>query len=268
MSNLKEKAQAAAAQSWGEVAHEEVAAHTIDPPPPVQQEAPLPLVPIAELAGPTSDDPPQVTVFVAWARVMRDVQAIGKHGEYNAAGTRYNFRGIDAVVNAFGPACRRHGVIVMPTAVLAEHGDAVTSNGKATRETTVVVSWRIYGPNGDHMDGASAGESLDSSDKGTAKAQSVALRAFLIAAGLVPTDEKDPDASRIERGERPRVVPSQYVEEIANPKTSLGRLRQIRAEINQHGIAAAIITNETGDEESLLAMVVRIGKARAEGGEA
>jgi ERF superfamily protein len=170
VSNLKEKAQRAAAESWGEATPAEVAAHTIDPPQPARQEAPVPLVPIAELAGPTSDDPPPVTVFVAWARVMRDVEAVGKNSQYNAAGTRYNFRGVDAMINAFGPACRRHGVIVMPTAVQAEHGDATTSNGKATRETTVVVSWRIYGPNGDHMDGASAGESLDSSDKGTAKA--------------------------------------------------------------------------------------------------
>jgi hypothetical protein len=266
MSALKEKAQRAAAESWGEVTPAEVAAHATTPPP-AQQETPVPLVPIAELTAPTSDDPPPVTVFVAWARVMRDVEAVGKHGLYNAAGTRYNFRGVDAMINAFGPACRRHGVIVMPTAVHAEHGDAVTSKGNATRESIVVVSWRIYGPLGDHMDGASAGESLDSSDKGTAKAQSVALRAFLIAAGLVPTDEKDPDASHIERGERPRVAPGRYVEEVADPRTSLGRLRQIRSEINQHGIGNALVTNENGDEEPLMAMVVRIGKARAEGGE-
>jgi hypothetical protein len=57
------------------------------------------------------------------------------------------------------------------------------------------------------------------------------------------------------------------VEEVADPRTSLGRLRQIRSEINQHGIGNALVTNENGDEEPLMAMVVRIGKARAEGGE-
>jgi hypothetical protein len=264
VSNLKTKAQQAAASSWGEVAPSEVAAHTIDPPPPAQQEAPL--VPIAELRGPTSDDPDVVTVFVAWGRVMRDVAGIGKNSLYNQSGTRYNFRGVDAMINAFGPASREHGIIVVPHRVEPAHAPATSKGGSAMRETTTVVTWRVYGPKGDFFEGQSEGESLDTGDKGTAKAQSVALRVFLIAAGLVPTDEKDPDSQHIERGERPTVRPGQYVEEIADPRTSLARLRQIRAEINQHGIANAIITNENGDEEPLLAMVVRIGKARAEGG--
>jgi creatinine amidohydrolase/Fe(II)-dependent formamide hydrolase-like protein len=63
-------------------------------------------------------------------------------------------------------------------------------------------------------------------------------------------------------------MPGQYVEEIADPRTSLARLRQIRAEINQHGIGNALITNEHGEEERLLTMCARIGKARAESGDA
>lgn len=263
MSNLKAKAQAAAASSWAETDPAEVVARTMTAPP-TQQEA---LVPFAELAEPTTADPEQVPVAVAWARVMRDVHGIGKNSLYNQSGTRYNFRGVDAVVNAFGPACRRHGVIVIPHRVTPAHAPAVSKGGSAMRETTTVVRWHIVGPKGDHLEGESEGESLDTGDKGTAKAQSVALRMFLLAAGLVPTDEKDPDAQHVERGERPTVRPGQYVEEITDPRTSLARLRQIRSEINQHGIGNALVTNENGDEERLLTLVARIGKARAEGGE-
>jgi len=227
-------------------------------------EEPTSLVPFAELDEPTSDDPPMVTVFVAWARVMRDVQGVGKKGLYNAPGTRYNFRGIDAMINAFGPACRRHGVIVVPHRVEPSHAPARTATDKPTRETTTVVHWRVYGPDGTHFEGASEGESLDSSDKGSAKAQSVALRAFLIAAGLVPTDEKDPDASHIERGERPLPKPTEYVEEVCDPRTSPGRLKQIWAECHRHGLLGAMVTNETGDEEQLSHLITRMGVERGQ----
>lgn len=233
-------------------------------PPPAAAGSAVPLVPFAELAGSTSEDPPQVSVFVAWARVMRDVQAVAKDGLYNASGTRYNFRGVDAMINAFGPACRRHGVIVTPHEVHPSHAPGTSSGGKTMRDTTTVVVWRVYGPDGTWFQGASEGESLDSSDKGAAKAQSVALRAFLIAAGMVPTDEPDPDSAHVERGERPRPVPGHYVEEICSAKTSLGRMLQIRREITEHNLGGAIVTNETGDEEKLGDLLARHGKAKQE----
>jgi len=254
-SNLKAKAQAAAAQSWAETDPAAVAAHTIDPPPPARQEA---LVPFAELPEPTSDDPEQVPVAVAWGRVMRDVHAIGKNSLYNQSGTRYNFRGVDAVINAFGPACRRHGVIVVPHRVTPSHAPAVSKGGSAMRETTTVVRWHIVGPKGDHIEGESEGESLDTGDKGTAKAQSVALRMFLLAAGLVPTDDKDPDAQHVERGEQSTVRPGQYVEEILDERTSLARLKQISGEIARHGIAHAVVQNEHGEDEKLIDLFKRI----------
>jgi hypothetical protein len=256
MSDLRNRAQAAANGTA-----------VLDPGEPNAAEA-TSLVPFAELDEPTGDDPPQVTVFVAWNRVMRDVQGVAKKGLYNASGTRYNFRGVDAMINAFGPACRRHGVIVVPHRVEPSHAPARTALDKPTRETTTIVHWRVYGPDGTHFEGASEGESLDSSDKGAAKAQSVALRAFLIAAGLVPTDEKDPDASHIERGERPLPKPTEYRDEIADPQTSAARLRQIRAEIGRHNLGGAVVTNEVGDDEPLIKMLVRIGQERAsaEGG--
>lgn len=240
------------------------------PTAPAAAAEPAVLVPFVELTGPTSDDPPAVSVFVAWARVMRDVQAVTKDGVYNGGGTRYNFRGVDAMINAFGPACRRHGVIVVPIRVTSQHAPATSSKGSAMRETLAVVTWRVYGPDGSHFDGESEGESLDTADKGTAKAQSVALRAFLIAVGLVPTDEKDPDSVVHERGERALVDPLPYRDEIANPGTSAARLRQMRVEIQRHRIGGVLVVNENGDDEALMAMLDRLGRERAaaEGGAA
>lgn len=227
------------------------------------------LAPFVDLPAATSgDDPESVSVFVAWNRVMRDVAAIAKREVADTGrGGRYNFRGVDRVVNAFGPAVRRHGVIVVPVKVTPAHRDAKSANDKNMRETTTVVDFRVYGPAGDYFDGQAEGESLDVSDKGTAKAQSIAERVFLLITGMVPTDEPEPDRTNHERGERPAVKPADYRDEIADPRTSLGRLRQIRGELRQHNVGGVVQVNEVGDDEALLAMCERIGRQRAEAGE-
>lgn len=240
---------------------------TVPPPaPPDEAEELAPLASLAQRAE--AGDPEQVTVFVAWARVMRDVEGIAKRQIADTGrGGRYNFRGVDATVNAFGPAMRRHGVIIVPTKVTPTHRDAKSANDKSMRETTTVVDYRVYGPCGDYFDGQAEGESLDVSDKGTAKAQSIALRVFLLAAGMVPTDEPDPDRTNHERGEQPMPKPADYRDEILAPATSLARLRQIRTELAQHRIGGVLVVNEVGDDEPLMNMCDRVGRERTQGGQ-
>jgi hypothetical protein len=212
---------------------------------------------------PKDGDPEMVPVHIAWLRVRRDVRAIGKRETYNAAGTRYNFRGVDTVVNAFGPVTLTHGVNILPHAVAAEYRDTTSSKGSKMRECTVKVTWHIVGPMGDVLVTESQGEALDSADKGTAKAQSVALRVLLLFGGLTPTSDPDPDSSYVERGEAPIRPAVSYLDEIANPRTSVGRLRQIHHELQQTRQVGALVTNEVGDQEPIGVMVVRIGKERA-----
>jgi len=252
MTDLRTRAAAAA--------NGHTAAAVADPAVPEQTG----LVPFAELDEPTSNDPPQVSVFTAWARVMRDVQGVAKRGLYNQGGTRYNFRGIDAMLAAFGPAVRRHGVIVVPIKVTPSHAPATSSKGTAMRETTTVVTFRVFGPDGSSFDGEAEGECLDVSDKGAVKAQSVALRAFLIAAGMVPTDEPDVDSVHHERGERPLPKAKDYVDEVCHPSTSAARLRQIWVEVKRHGLFETLVENEVGDDEKLGKMIERLAAERSE----
>ncbi|GIH91988.1 ERF family protein [Planobispora siamensis] len=209
--------------------------------------------------------PEQVPVQVAWANVMGEVRAITK-GQQTTEGPRFHYRGVDDALNVFGPACRAHGVLVLPHRVEPSYRDTKTSKGNATRECTVLVTYRIYGPKGDYLEVQAAGESLDSGDKGSAKAQAVALRTLLYHAGLVPTRDPDPDANTIERGEANIRPASSYVEEIADPRTSPARLRQIHHELKSTSQLGAMVTNEVGDDEPIGQMVVRIGKERSAAG--
>jgi len=217
---------------------------------------------------PGADGPEQVPVHVAWSRVMGTVRGIAKGAWYGRAGERgsYQFRGVDAALNAFGPACRLHGVLVLPVKTDAAYRDVKTSTGKSSRECTVTVTYRIVGPAGDFLEVQSVGESMDSADKGTAKALSTSLRSLLLLGGLVPTDDPEPDSSYVERGEAPVRPAVSYVDEICDPRTSAGRLRQIHHELKTARQLGALVTNETGGEEAIGDLVVRLGKERAAGG--
>ena len=138
------------------------------------------------------------TVYEAWNDVMRDVQAIRKDSRNAQQG--FNFRGIDAVMNAVGPALREHGVTIVPNSVEAKHRDFTTAKGTTMHEAIVTVGYSVIGPDGGGFAGQSVGEAADAGDKATSKAMSVAYRTFLLQALTIPTDEPDPDETITDRG--------------------------------------------------------------------
>nr|DAP04912.1 MAG TPA: ERF superfamily protein [Caudoviricetes sp.] len=129
---------------------------------------------------------------------MEAVQAVRKDSKNQAQ--RFNFRGIDAVMNAVGPALRKYGVVILPEEVDVHRSNGVTASGKQTAEVVVKVTYRVYGPAGDSIHGKVAAEAMDFGDKAIAKAMSVAYRTFLLQALTIPTDEPDPDSESYERG--------------------------------------------------------------------
>ena len=152
------------------------------------------------------------SVVVALARVMEDVRAVRK-GDRNSQ-QNYAFRGIDAVMNAAGPAFRKHGVVVVPMLEEVNYRDVQTSTGKASRECTVKVRYRFHGPAGDHIDAVTPGESMDFGDKGAPKAMSVAYRIALLQALCLPTDEPEPDANTYERASARQSPVDQALEQL------------------------------------------------------
>lgn len=147
-------------------------------------------------------DKPQ-TVQDAWADVMVAARALGKGNTANAGGTRFNFRGVDDVMNLVGPILRDSRVSVLPsTAQVVADREVTTKAGSIMRNVTVAVSYTVHGPDGSTMPGAALGEASDSGDKAVSKAMSVAFRTFLLQSLCLPTDEPDPDLTIHDRGER------------------------------------------------------------------
>jgi hypothetical protein len=128
--------------------------------------------------------------------VMREVEGLAKRDKNTAQG--FNFRGIDAVMNAVGPALRKHGGFVVPKVMGLQHDTMTAKNGGALNVVRLNVDYSVYGDEGEPITGAVAAEAFDSGDKATAKAMSVAYRTFLLQLLCLPTDETDPDAESYE----------------------------------------------------------------------
>lgn len=141
---------------------------------------------------------PEQTIYSALAAVMSDVRHVAKR-DFNDH-QRFSFRGVDAVVNAVGPALRDHGVIVVPAVLSVEYAAVTTTNNKPSTACRVLVEYRFYGPAGDSLAATVAGEAWDHGDKATPKAMSVAFRTALLQALSLPTDEPDPDSHTYEQG--------------------------------------------------------------------
>lgn len=150
-------------------------------------------------ADPNEEPPDDVGILVSLSRIMRDVQKIGKDRTTAAVG-KYQYRGVDDVLDTFGPVLRRHGVIFVPELVDLEHRDVTTSGGKPSHEVIVQVAYEAYNLSGASLRlGPFPGESADSSDKATSQAMSVALRTAYLQTFTVPTGDIDPDETSIAR---------------------------------------------------------------------
>lgn len=131
-----------------------------------------------------SDTP---TVHQAMSGVMADIGAVGK--DRRNEHFKYQFRGIDDVLNAVHAALVKHGVFYLPLVEDADYGVA----GKQ-RVATLKVRYRFYGPAGDSVEAVTVAEGMDSGDKAPNKAMSAALKYALIQVFAIPTeDTAEPD---------------------------------------------------------------------------
>jgi len=141
-----------------------------------------------------------MSITEALAAVMNDVQAVAKKDRNEHQ--KFNFRGIDAVVNAVGPALRKHGVVVVPEVQDVAYEKVTTTNNKPATACRLVVSYTFH-KDDSYLSCTVAAEAWDHGDKAAPKAMSVAFRTALLQALALPTDEPDPDAHSYEQTTQP-----------------------------------------------------------------
>jgi len=143
--------------------------------------------------------------------VMTTVRAVGKTGVNQQQ--KFKFRGIDAVVNAIGPALRDAGGFIVPTVLRSDYSEGRSAAGGTLNRVHLEVMFSIFGSEGEPVTGTVMAEAFDSGDKATAKCMSVAFRTFMLQVFCLPTDEPDPDSQIYDTTRAPEVAPAVAVPE-------------------------------------------------------
>ena len=170
-------------------------------------------------------------IYGALCDIMNAVPYIGK--DKTSDHGKFKFRGIDDVLNAVGPKMREHCVFVIPRMIDMTRNPTTSKTGGGLMNTVVKAEFTfVSGADGSTVTvGPVPGEAMDSGDKSTAKAMSVAYRTALIQLFAIPTGDPDPDHDVYERapsgaapangGNGHRRSPSEDVDPWANSNPNL-----------------------------------------------
>lgn len=136
------------------------------------------------------------TIYTALVAAMADIAKTGiaKTSRADLGGAKVNFRGIEAAMNEMSVVLIRHGISVTPAYSDLSIQERSKGDGKATRFVTVKGRFTFAAADGSSVACECYGEAMDSGDKATTKAQSVAFRTALFQQFVVPTMAMDPEA--------------------------------------------------------------------------
>lgn len=127
------------------------------------------------------------------AKAMSKIGAIGKNSEN--AQQKYKFRGIDAVYNALNPVMAELGLFICPEILEQRREERENANHTVLKYSILTIKYTMYAPDGSSISCTVVGEGMDSGDKASNKAMSVALKYACFQLFMIPTEEMvDPDA--------------------------------------------------------------------------
>lgn len=136
-------------------------------------------------------------VYKAITDVAETMSKIGisKSGKNKQQG--FAFRGIDAVYNALSPALVEHGLVILPKMSERVMTERTTKSGGSLFYVVVKADFDFVSvKDGSKHTITMYGEAMDSGDKATNKAMSIAYKYAAFQAFCIPTEEtaSDPDA--------------------------------------------------------------------------
>ena len=179
-------------------------------------------------------------IYQAIIGVMADIGAIGKDKKNAQQGFKY--RGVDDVMNALQPVMVQHGLFVVPEIIDQRREERQTNRGGNLIYSVCTVRYTFYAKDGSSVQCVVIGEGMDSGDKATNKAMSIAFKYACFQVFCIPTEEmKDPDAEVHE------VTPkNEHTEDpkIAAAKAKANKDKWMLAKIMGDKTAAAQLWNE------------------------
>ena len=177
-------------------------------------------------------------IYETISEVMAEIGAIGKNDRNDQQ--KFMYRGIDAVMNALNPALIKCKMFVVPEVLEQTREERQTRSGSNLIYSVCKIKYTFYAEDGSFVSAVVVGEGMDSGDKSTNKAMSVAFKYACFQVFCIPTEEMvDPDAECHEV--KPKEAPAKAVNQPkpapvqAEPKTESSQAKNIDPELLKVG---------------------------------
>lgn len=165
-------------------------------------------------------------IYKAISNCMREIGAVGKNSRNTAQG--FMFRGIDAVMNAINPALVNNGIFVVPEILEQRREERTNTKGTTLLYSVCTIKYTFFAEDGSSVSAVVIGEGMDTGDKATNKAMSIAFKYACFQVFCIPTEEmKDPDADSHEVAKKEEPVSV--------------NIEAVKSLLNNHGIAESTV---------------------------
>ena len=129
----------------------------------------------------------EAKIFGLVGQAMQMIGAVGKDSMNQQQGFQY--RGIDAVMNALNPVMAKLGLFMTPEVLEQTREERQGRNGGNLLYSVMKIKYTLYAPDGSNVACVVIGEGMDSGDKASNKAMSVAFKYAAFQLFCIPTEE-------------------------------------------------------------------------------
>ena len=131
---------------------------------------------------------PGSSIYAILPRIIGDISPIKK--AHKNESQKFSFRGVDDVYSALNPLLEKHGVSIVPEVIDEQRESYDNKNGTRMFRCVLRVRFHISASDGSEVCAVVSGEAMDSGDKATPKALSMAYKYMAFQVFCIPTGEK------------------------------------------------------------------------------
>lgn len=126
-------------------------------------------------------------IYESIAAVMDEIGVISKD-KFNSQ-QKFNYRGVDDVMNALSPAFIKHRLFMVPEVLEQSRERRLSNKGGELIYSICKVRYTFYAEDGSNVQAVVIGEGMDSGDKASNKAMAVAFKYACFQVFCIPTEE-------------------------------------------------------------------------------
>lgn len=128
-----------------------------------------------------------MNIYESITAAMDDIGAVGKTSKNTTQG--FMFRGIDAVMNAINPALIKNKIFITPEILEQTREERKNAKGTTLIYSICKIKYTFYAEDGTSVSAVVVGEGMDTGDKATNKAMSIAFKYACFQVFCIPTEE-------------------------------------------------------------------------------